>query len=120
MSTFAVFGMTRDYAYQHAFKNTPTVMFEKTPNVLGEGKSRELTENEWLAAVDANTEKMLKSKRVTQLSQLFDTPHFASDYIRMLRKRGGCRDLVIKYKRRVEPKKGSKKPFSLKWEVWEG
>lgn len=118
MSTFAVFGMTRDYAYQHAFKNTPTVVFEKTSNVLGGGEPRDLTESEWLAAVDANTEKMLKSKRVTQLSQLFDTPHFASDYIRLLRQRGECRDLIIRYKRKEKPRKGSKKPFSLKWDTW--
>lgn len=40
MSTFAVFGMTRDYAYQHAFKNTPTVVFEKTSNDPRGGAAR--------------------------------------------------------------------------------
>lgn len=113
MSTFAVFGMTRDYAYQQAFKNTPTIIFEKTSNATG-GERRDLTESEWLAAVEANTEKLLKSKRVAQLSQLFDTPHFAGDFIGLLRKTGECRDLVIKYKRKDEPRKGSKKPYSLK------
>lgn len=62
---------------------------------------------------------MLKSKRITQLSQLFDTPHFASDYIKLLRERGECRDLIIRYKNKGKPRKGSKKAFSLKWEVWD-
>lgn len=117
MSTFAVFGMTRYYASQAALKNTPTTMIERSSNVLG-GAVRALSEAEWLIAVEAHADRLFESKRCVQLSEPFDTPHFASDFIGLLKKHGECRDLTIKYKRKDEPRKGSKKAFSLKWSEW--
>lgn len=118
MSTFAVFGMTRYYASQAALKNTPTTMIERGSNVLGGGAVRALSEAEWLIAVEAHADRIFESKRCVQLSEPFDTPHFASDFIGLLKKHGECRDLTIKYKRKDEPRKGSKKAFSLKWSEW--
>lgn len=119
MSTFAVFGMTRYYASQAALKNTPTTMIERGSNVLGGGGAvRTLSQAEWLIEVEAHADRLFKSKRCVQLSEPFDTPHFADDFIGLLRNHGECRDLIIKYKHKDEPRKGSKKAFSLKWSEW--
>lgn len=120
MSTFAVFGMTRDYARQAALKNTPTVMFESGLNVLGGGGRRVLTESEWLEAVAARTDRVFKSGRAVQLSRLFDAPQFAEDFIRLLREQCETRDLIIKYRHKVKKEGKAKKPYSLEWRAWDG
>ncbi len=117
MSTFAVFGMTRHYARQASLKSTPTSIILAGSNTPGGGR-RELTEGEWLDAVDARTDRLFQSKRCVQLSALFDTPHFAEDFMKLLDRQCECRDLVIKYQEKVEPKKRSKKSFSLEWREW--
>ncbi|MEE4460767.1 hypothetical protein V2S84_01230 [Azotobacter chroococcum] len=91
MSTFAVFGMTEHYAREEARKKTPTVV----------GKI-ELTEQQWLAAVEARSQKTMNSARVVQLSPMFDAPQFAEQYIELLRKAGKARDLKIRAKVKLD------------------
>lgn len=68
MSTFAVFGMTEHFAREEARKKTPT-------NV---GKTQ-LTEAQWLEAVERRVEQVMAGARVAQLSALYDAPpQFAS------------------------------------------
>lgn len=120
MSTFAVFGMTRDYARQAALKNTSTVMFEPGSNVLGSGGRREMKESEWLEAVDAQADRLFKSKRLVQLSGMFDAPQFAADFIKLVREQCESRDLIIKYRHKVKKEGKAKKPYSLEWRSWDG
>ncbi|WP_349569470.1 hypothetical protein [Azotobacter salinestris] len=87
MSTFAVFGMTEHYAREEARKNTPTVVLKV-----------QLTESQWLEAVERRAEKIMGGARVVQLSPMFNAPQFATQYIELLRKAGRCRDLKIRAK----------------------
>ncbi|MFB8829099.1 hypothetical protein ACE0DR_06240 [Azotobacter sp. CWF10] len=107
MSTFAVFGMAEHYAREEARKNTPTSV----------GKI-ELTEQQWLAAVEARAQKTMSSARVVQLSGMFDVPQFAEQYIELLRKAGKARDLKIGAKVRIETPataRTKKKAPSTEW-----
>lgn len=107
MSTFAVFGMTEHFAREEAKKKTPTSV----------GKT-ELTPSQWLAAVESRAEKIMSGPRVVQLSNLFDAPQFAQQYIELLRKSGRCRDLRIRAKVKVEhpaETRGKKKAPSTTW-----
>lgn len=107
MSTFAVFGMTEHFARDEARKKTPTSV----------GKT-ELTPTQWLAAVENRAEKTMLSSRIVQLSNLFDAPQFAQQYIELLRKAGKCRDLKIRAKVKVEHSaetRGKKKAPSTTW-----
>ncbi|WP_039804025.1 hypothetical protein [Azotobacter chroococcum] len=87
MSTFAVFGMTEHYAREEARKNTPTVILKI-----------QLTESQWLEAVERRAEKTMSGARVVQLSHMFDATQFARQYIELLRKSGKARDLKIRAK----------------------
>lgn len=92
MSTFAVFGMTREAALAEARKKTPTTKPE-----IG-GGNRILSEAEWLDDVEAAVEATMRSSRVRQLSQLFDAPQFARQFIDMARASVECRDMRIRAK----------------------
>jgi hypothetical protein len=84
MSTFAVFGMSRRYALEAARKSVP------------QAKGGEvLPESEWLSQVDDAADEIMSSKRVVQLSEKFDTPHVAKEFLNIA-KGAGCRDLRIK------------------------
>ncbi|WCY11317.1 hypothetical protein [Pseudomonas aeruginosa] len=69
MSTFAVFGMTRDVALAMAKKEVKSV--RKTP--LGD---EHVPMSEWLAAVERKADTIMTGTKVVQLSQLLDTPDF--------------------------------------------
>ncbi len=102
MSTFAVFGMTEHFAREEAKKKTPA----------------HKTMTEWLAAVEKRTAKTLAGSRTVQLSNLFDAPQFAQQYIELLRKSGECRDLKIRAKVKVEhpaETRGKKKAPGTTW-----
>jgi len=85
MSTFAVFGMTEHFACEEARKKTLTSV----------GKTQ-LTEAQWLEAVERRVEQVMAGARVAQLSALFDAPQFAEQFIALLRKSGKARDLKIR------------------------
>lgn len=91
MSTYAVFGMTRARAVEMARKRVPTS--KKDPlnprSVIG------LSEREWEEAVQAEADKIMAGQQTTQLSDKFDAPHFAFDYLALARKSGG-RGLHVK------------------------
>ena len=93
MSTFAVFGMTRDFALAEARKKTPTTRIEL---VKGVRVTVDLTPDEWEAAVQKRADKVMAGARTVQLCKPFDAPQFARDFIALCRNRGGCRDLTIK------------------------
>lgn len=95
MSTFAVFGMTRDFATAEAKKKTPATRVNKSVP----GGIEYLTDAEWLAAVDRAASRMMEGAKVKQLSPLFDAPQFAEQFIQMARKSCDCRDMQIKAKR---------------------
>lgn len=88
MSTFAVFGMTRATAINDARKTTSTTK----PG----GES--MTPMEWEQACEKQADKIMRGAKIKQLSNLFDAPQFAKQWIELQRKAGGCRDLHIRYK----------------------
>lgn len=93
MSTFAVFGMTRDFALAEARKKTPTTRIEL---VEGTRVTVDLTPEEWEVAVQKRADEAMAGTRTVQLCKPFDAPQFARDFIALCRNRGGCRDLTIK------------------------
>jgi len=106
MSTFAVFGMTEHFAREEASKKTPTSV----------GKPQ-LTEAQWLEAVERRVEQVMAGARVAQLSALFDAPQFAEQLIALLRKSGKARDFKIRARVKVEQPedKGKRKAPSTEW-----
>ena len=86
MSTFAVFGMTRDFALAEARKKTPTTRIEL---VKGARVTVDLTPEEWEAAVQKRADEAMASTRTVQLCKPFDAPQFARDFIALCRNRGG-------------------------------
>lgn len=94
MSTFAVFGMTRDFALTEARKRTATHRFEKDKD--GVHRRVELTPEEWEAAVQAKAEATMKGARQVQRCRPFDAPQFARDFAELVRRHGNCRDLAIR------------------------
>lgn len=93
MSTFAVFGMTRAIAIAEARKKTPTTRADKS-----RGGVEPIPMNEWLAMVEAAAEKIMQGTQVRQLSELFDAPQYAEQFIALARKAGDCRDMRIRAK----------------------
>lgn len=69
MSTFAVFGMTRDVAMAEAKKRVKT----SKPGKPG-GPSIQLTPAQWEEAVAKYVEKLMSGEKVKQLSNMFDAP----------------------------------------------
>ncbi len=94
MSTFAVFGMTADVALAEARKTTPTT--KQNPAPAGLPVDRTLAE--WEAAVAEEVARIMASKKSRQLSQLFDAPQYAEQFVALVRKQCECRDLRIRAK----------------------
>ncbi|WP_258035826.1 hypothetical protein [Pseudomonas putida] len=69
MSTFAVFGMTRDVALAEAKKRVKT----SKPGKPG-GPSIQLTPAQWEEAVAKYVDKLMSGEKVKQLSNMFDAP----------------------------------------------
>ena len=67
MSTFAVFGMSENWAREEARENTST---HKTVD----GKRIERTIREWEEAVEAQVAKIMAGKKCVRLSPMFDAP----------------------------------------------
>ena len=94
MSTFAVFGMTRDVAMAEAKKTVKTTR----PDPKNVGQKIELTVDEWLYKVALKADQIMGGGKVKQLSPLFDAPQYAEQFIALARKGGKCRDMRIRAK----------------------
>ncbi len=58
----------------------------------------ELALAEWNEAVDKQAAAIFGGEKVKQLSQLFDAPEYAQQFIELARRAGPCRDLLIRAK----------------------
>lgn len=105
MSTFAVFGMTESHAHAKARKTTKTSV----------GK-RPLSEVEWLEAVDEEANRLMAKGRAQKLSEMFDAPQFAKEFLALARKDKG-RGLHIRM-RVLEQQEGLKPKAT--WKKWVG
>ncbi len=102
MSTFAVFGMTRDVAMADAKKTVKTTR----PDPKKNGQTIELTVDEWLHKVGVRADQIMAGTKVKQLSPLFDAPQYAEQFIELARKSGRCRDMRIRTKAVLVDAKG--------------
>jgi len=91
MTTFAVFGMSENWAREEARENTST---HKTVD----GKRIERTIREWEEAVEAQVAKIMAGKKCVRLSPMFDAPQYAQQFMEMARASIVCRDLKIRTK----------------------
>lgn len=94
MSTFAVFGMTAGVALAEARKTTPTTKPNPTPG----RPPLELSLGEWNLAVEEQAAKIMRGEKVRQLSQPFDAPQYAEQFVALTRKQCKCRSLRIRAK----------------------
>ena len=94
MSTFAVFGMTRDVALAEVKKRTKGTR----KNVKAPGGVEPIPLAEWMDLVEKKTEQIMGGT-ARQLSPLFDAPQYAEQFIELARKTIQCRDLRIRAKR---------------------
>lgn len=99
MSTFAVFGMTRDMALSDARNSIKTS--RRTP--AGE---QPIPMTEWLQLCEKAADQVMAGSKTKQLVPLFDTPQFAEQFIQVARKTLKCRDLHIKAKVTLTDEKG--------------
>jgi hypothetical protein len=99
MSTFAVFGMSENWAREEARELTST---HKMENV----KRLERTIPEWEAAVEAHVAKIMAGKKCVRLSAKFDAPQYAQQFMDMARRSITCRDLRIRTKAVLVDAKG--------------
>ncbi|MDF3932113.1 hypothetical protein [Pseudomonas citronellolis] len=104
MSTFAVFGMTRDVAMAEAKKTTKTVRMMKDDR--GDQRPVILTPTEWQAAVEKRADEIMAGTKTKQLSVLFDAPSYADDFIALARRTLKCRDMHIKARVTLTDEKG--------------
>lgn len=90
MGAFAVFGVSRAACWESAKK--------KTERQEGKGDSaRWLGEAEWMDKVRAEAERQFQSNRVGPVSDSFDAPQFAEEFLRRaLEHPDQWRDLHIK------------------------
>ncbi len=91
MSTFAVFGMSENWAREEAKEHTPTFKNES-------GKRIDLTVSEWEAEVESQIKKIMTGKKCVRLSPMFDAPQYAKQFMEMARASIVCRDLRIRTK----------------------
>lgn len=94
MSTFAVFGMTADVALAEARKTTPTTK----PNPIPGRPPLDMSIDEWNLAVEAKAAKIMRGEKVRQLSQPFDAPQYAKQFMELTKKHCQCRSLRIRAK----------------------
>ena len=100
MSTFAVFGMTRDVALEEARKTVK--ISRKTP--LGEVG---IPMAEWLSLCEKRADEIMEGTKTKQLSPLFDSPQYADDFIHLARRTLKCRDMHIKARVTLTDEKGN-------------
>ncbi|NWA24716.1 hypothetical protein HX866_07410 [Pseudomonas gingeri] len=82
MSIFAVFGMMADVALAEARKTTPTTK----PNPTHGRPPLDMSLSEWSQVVDEQAAKIMRNEKVRQLSQPFDAPQYAEQFIELARK----------------------------------
>ena len=117
MSTFAVFGMTRTMALTEARK--------KVYPYKGHGKDRvHLSPEEWEQECQRYADRVMEGARTTRLTQAFDAPQFAKEYVERLKKAGSCRDLSIKALapvtiRGVEVRSTKTGKVKIAWQDWD-
>ncbi len=99
MTTFAVFGMSENWAREDAREFTGTI---KTVD----GKRVELTIAEWEAAVEVQVAKIMAGNKSVRLSPFFDAPQYAQQFIDMARRSITCRDMKIRTKAVLVDAKG--------------
>lgn len=87
MSTFAVFGMTRAAALEMARK--------RTPNWIGH---QQIPQEEWECRVQSAVDHLMHGTQVKQLSDTYDAPQFAQEFIAITMRTQQCRDLHIRAK----------------------
>ena len=95
MTTFAVFGMTRAAATEIARKKVPTVV----ENVV-------IPQDEWEQRVQETADAIMHGKQVKQLSQAFDAPQFANQFIQIAMRTQNSRSLHIRAKQVVKDAAG--------------
>ena len=91
MSTFAVFGMSENWAREEAKEHAPTFKNEN-------GRRIDLTVSEWEAEVESQIKKIMAGKKCVRLSPMFDAPQYAQQFMEMARASIVCRDLKIRTK----------------------
>ena len=91
MSTFAVFGMTRDQALSDARKTV------KTSRMTPSGEQT-IGMADWLAMCEKRADEIMAGSKVKQLSPLFDAPQFATQFVEMARRSTQSRSLQIRYR----------------------
>jgi len=116
MSTFAVFGMTRNVALEEARRTVKTT--RRTP--LGE---QGIPMSEWLRLCEKRADEIMEGSKVKQLSVLLDAPQYAEEFISVARKTLQCRDLHIKCKvvltnERGEPLKDKNGAPKVGWQLY--
>lgn len=84
MSTYAVFGMTRHRALERAYKDVPLMK-----------KGEVLPVSAWLKLVNEKADEIMQASNTVQISEKFDAPHFAREFLELAR-RSESRDLHIK------------------------
>lgn len=99
MTTFAVFGMSENWAKEEAREHTPTF---KNVN----GKRIDLSVTEWEDEVKIQIAKIMAGKKCVRLSPFFDAPQYAQQFVEMARSRIKCRDLKIRTKAVLVDAKG--------------
>ncbi|MBB1616994.1 hypothetical protein A9978_31550 [Pseudomonas sp. UMC65] len=99
MTTFAVFGMSENWAREEAREHTPTFKNEN-------GKRIDLSITEWEAEVLVQIAKIMAVKKCVRLSPFFDAPQYAQQFVDMARKSIKCRDLKIRTKAVLVDAKG--------------
>ncbi|WP_409302997.1 hypothetical protein [Pseudomonas sp. KCJK8993] len=99
MTTFAVFGMSENWANEEAREHTPTFKNMNSERV-------ELCVTEWEAEVKIQIAKIMAGKKCVRLSPFFDAPQYAQQFIEMARSRIKCRDLKIRTKAVLVDAKG--------------
>ncbi len=100
MSTFAVFGMTRDQALADARKNVKTT--RRTPQ--GEVA---IPLSEWVQLCEKRADEIMAGTRTKQLSPLFDAPQYAEDFKAVARRTLKCRDLHVRARTVVTDAEGN-------------
>ena len=86
MSTYAVFGMTRRRALEGVRARTEAVDYKTRKGISVE---------EWEARCQTEADQVMESARVIQLSEKFDAPQYAEQFLKIAEKEGG-RSLQIR------------------------
>jgi hypothetical protein len=107
MSDFAVWGMT--------ILRARSIALQKTPAVLPDGTV--IPESEWTRRVEGATDAIMRGSQIKQLSDKFDMPQVAQQFIVLMRRAGAHRNLHVRAWRQLKDDagkpiftKGGKKP----------